>query len=725
MILENFSTRLETTKIYMPDQLKEVLKIVRPNFRFSYSNTKQKYFNVPMALDLETSSFYEDGKKVGLMYAWTIGIYGLVIIGRTWQELTSFLEELADILKLDVNKRVLIYVHNLQFDFQFFRSHFTFEQVFAIDRRQPLYALTDRGIEFRCSYILSGLSLAKVGENLLRYHCNKMVGDLNYNLIRHSGTRLTKKELGYIAADARVVMAYIAEEIENNEGISKIPYTKTGYVRRYVRDCCLFVPGLPHKHPKSQHKRLRYKDLMLNLTMDEQLYRLNKNAFAGGFTHANSIYVGKILENVSSDDLTSSYPTEMIANRFPMGAPEWVDTSKLNKDSFYQLLDDYCCMFTITFTNIREKPDVFENPISRSKCIHIDGWTETDENGNEDYFKPIINNGRVVQAGELEISITEVDFEVFGWFYEWDYFTISEMVTWARGWLPKDFVLAILELYKNKTELKGVKGKEEEYQVSKGMINGCYGMCVTDPVREINDYTDQWEEPYMPDISEKMKKYNSQAARFLYYPWGVYVTAYARRSLFTAIYEAGEDYVYSDTDSIKMKNREKHAAFFKQYNEDVIKKLEYALECQGIDTSYIRPKTKEGIEKPLGVWDFEGVYTMKTLGAKRYLTEKNGELELTVSGINKKIAVPYLLKKYKNNKAVFEAFREGLDIPAGYSGKSTHTYIDTPRNGVVKDYQGNTLEYTELTGIHLEETGYHLSIASEFNQFLLMRLKGI
>ena len=206
-----------------------------------------------------------------------------------------------------------------------------------------------------------------------------------------------------------------------------------------------------------------------------------------------------------------------------------------------------------------------------------------------------------------------------------------------------DFILAILELYKNKTELKGVAGKEAEYMVSKGMLNACYGMAVTDIVREVNEYTDRWELPYVPLIDNEIKKYNRKRGRFLYYPWGLFVTAYARRNLFTGILEAGiNDYIYSDTDSIKMLNTEKHMDYFRRYNEQIIDKLTYALEYQDIDPDYIRPKTIKGIEKPLGVWDYEGTFDrFRALGAKRYLLEENGNLELTVSGLNKKIAVPY------------------------------------------------------------------------------------
>ena len=713
MILYNFEECLNDETIYKPDQIVDVIKQVRANFRFNQINTKHKYFNVPCALDLETSSFYDSNmEKVGLMYVWILGIYGKIIIGRTWEELTVMLEKLVEILDLNENKRVICYVHNLQFDFQFFRSHFTFTKVFASDRRQPLYALTDSGIEFRCSYMLSGLSLAKVGDNLLKYKVNKKVGDLDYSLIRHSKTRLTKKELGYCSADVKVVMAYIAEEIERYNGLARLPLTKTGYVRNYCRN---FLFRDLETGKKDKHKFLQNKDLMDRLEIiDADMYTDLKNAFAGGFTHGNSLYIGKTLRNVSSWDFTSSYPTVMIAERFPMGRPERIDCVNMEEEEFLHNINLYCCIFTICLHGLQEKPDAPDNYISQSKCIKLSS-------------DAVINNGRVVSASYCELTITNIDYEIMTWLYEWDTYDVCNLIRWQRGYLPRDFVLAILELYKNKTELKGVAGKEAEYMVSKGMLNACYGMAVTDIVREVNEYTDRWELPYLPLIDNEIKKYNRKRGRFLYYPWGLFTVAAARKNLFSGIIEAGiNDYVYSDTDSIKLLNTEKHINYFQQYNEEIIDKLTYALEYHDIDPDYIRPKTIKGIEKPLGVWDYEGTFDrFKALGAKRYLLEKDGKLELTVSGLNKKIVVPYLLDKYGTNDAVFSAFKDGLSIPEGFTGKMTHTYIDEPKKGLVTDYKGNTIEYEEPTAVHLENSGYELSMSAQFVQFLLNHVKGI
>ena len=61
-------------------------------------------------------------EKCSLMYVWQFGINGYCIIGRTLDEFITMLGEIADILNLSQEKRIIIYVHNLAYEFQFFRE---------------------------------------------------------------------------------------------------------------------------------------------------------------------------------------------------------------------------------------------------------------------------------------------------------------------------------------------------------------------------------------------------------------------------------------------------------------------------------------------------------------------------------------------------------------------------------------------------------------------------
>ena len=112
-------------------------------------------------------------------------------------------------------------------------------------------------------------------------------------------------------------------------------------------------------------------------------------------------------------------------------------------------------------------------------------------------------------------------------------------------------------------------------------------MCVTNPLRDEFTYTGKWDTNTLTDKEkeEMLQKYNESKNRFLFYPWGVFVTAYARRNLFTAIYEAKDDYIYSDTDSIKLKNADFHKKYFDTYNNVVYNKLKAACKHHKKDLS--------------------------------------------------------------------------------------------------------------------------------------------
>ena len=673
------------------------------NFEWVYSH-KVHYLNIPISFDIETSSFYEGVAKKAIMYIWTCNVNGTTFIGRTWKQFTQLLDIMSEVFGLiKYNKRCLIYVHNLEYEFQFMRKWFDWHDIFADDKRQPLYAVTKGGVEFRCSYRLSGYSLVKLADELRYYKTQKMVGDLDYSFIRHSNTPLTDKELKYCTQDTQVVVCYIQEEIDKNGDIAHIPYTKTGYVRRYCQDECLAI----HKQNDnvSRLKGLKYRDVMQSLTLTYNQYKMCKAGFQGGFTHANINYVNETLHDVGSIDFTSSYPFTMMAQYFPMSSPREVEVHDMKDLEFY--LSSYCCLFEVQFINLKPLTTI-ENPISSSRCSYLEGYH--------------INNGRVIDAKILETTITELDFDIYRNFYTWDGIKIGKFLVFYRGYLPTNLVKCLVKFYKDKTTLKGVAGKEEEYLQGKAMLNSAYGMAVTDIVRDDLEYhqemyADEWQVGSETPVSQ-LNRYNKNPSRFLYYPWGVWVTAHARHNLFKGIKAFGSDYVYSDTDSIKAINMDRHQDFIKNYNLHVREQLEKAADFHGIPMSDFEPETIKGEKKLIGVWDFEGTYDkFKTLGAKRYLVQKGNDIEFTVAGVNKKAIKEYMLETYGLD-GVFDAFTRSLDIPAGRTGKLTHTYIDREWQGEVVDYLGEKFPYFEKSSIHLEPAPFKISMLDAFWDYM-------
>ena len=660
--------------------------------------TKTYYCNYPLSFDIETSSFYDNGEKAVTMYIWQVAIGDNVYIGRTWHEWMQFNKMLVDGLQLNENRRLVFYVHNLAYEFQFMRLYYDWQDVFALDERKVCYACTVTGLEYRCSYILTNENLASVAKHLKK-PIEKLTGELDYELIRSSATPLDDNELAYCVNDVLIVTEFIREQIEIEGDIVHIPWTKTGYVRRFCKKMCLYG-GSDEKYTRID-SFLRYNKMMSRLTLDTHEYLMLKRAFAGGFTHANIFHVGKVLNDVVSQDLTSSYPTVCISELFPMSKGKKVKPT--NAAEFEKYVHKYCCVFDVRFYNIK---NTFLNEaiISKSKC-----W---------DIVNPVINNGRIEAADMIGITITEQDFFTFKQFYTWDQIAVGDMYIYRRGYLPKPFIESILKFYTDKTILKGLTDEDghelQEYSESKSMLNSTYGMIVTDICRPEIDYDGVWEVQH-PDYDTAIDTYNNAKGRFLYYPWGVWVTSFARRNILRAIYELKDDYVYSDTDSVKYLNYRKHTKFFDMYNHEIIEKLKKAMRYHGIDEAAIEPCNQKGEHKPMGVFTFEGIYKhFKTLGAKRYMYTNDTGTYITVAGLGKKQGGEYITSQ----PDPYEFFDNDMFIPADHTGKLVHTYIDDTMEGDAVDYLGNKFHYYERSGIHLSPCEFSLSLTYTFLQLL-------
>ena len=330
--------------------------------------------------------------------------------------------------------------------------------------------------------------------------------------------------------------------------------------------------------------------------------------------------------------------------------------------------------------------------------------------------KPFLDNGRVISAEEITMTITNVDLDIIDKTYDYDRIEIGLGYTYAKAYLPKTLIECILDFYEKKTTLKDVEGEEATYMLFKGMLNSLYGMCVTDIVNDNIVYANGSWGKVDGDAEEQISKYNKSRNRFLFYPWGVFVTAYARQNLWTGILECGDDYIYSDTDSVKILNFDNHKQYFDNYNKEIIGKLETTCIQYSINTDRIRPKTVKGKEKPLGVWDDEGTYDgFKTLGSKRYLVQKDGEFKCTVAGVNKKLTSKYIGEK----DDPWGFFEDKMVVDEEHSGRLISTYLDEGYDVKVVDYQGKCYNGREESGIHMEPSEYHLTMTTEYLALVL------
>lgn len=682
---------------------------------------KEKYANIPMSFDIETTSFFlrnglavsnqeytkavkhnpkseSEFRKCALCYIWQFSIgLDFTFYGRKIGEFVDFLQ----ILHRKLNgKRGIIFVHNLSFEFQFIYKLFDWLEVFALDNRKVMYARTAL-FDFRCSYLLSAKSLSGISKEIKGDFPEyaKRDGDLDYKLMRHSGTELTKKELGYCEMDTLTVNAYLYTQMKlYGNSITRLPYTNTGRVRRLCRKKCFAEKN--------------YVPMIQRLNVTPLEFKMSRYAFQGGYVHGNPLYIGESCENVASYDFTSSYPYVMISEKFPMSKGFEYPHKHISEKVFERYCEKHLAIVACEFENIRVKESLMPI-ISSSKCISLKSCK--------------YDNGKVWSAKSLSVCVTNIEYWNIKKFYDFDKVRLGKCFFYKSGYLPKPYIETILELYGAKTKLKDYKGKtdeetlevEREYMLKKNMLNSLYGMMVFNPVKDEYIFDDdEWKVNKIEIDDERIAKMNDDRQRFTFYLWGVFVTTYARNNLYSALLECKDDFIYSDTDSVKIFNHENHAEYFKNYDKGVVKKLLKMCKTYDIDFAECEPKNIKGKSKLMGIWDYEGDYTIfKTLGAKRYMVYKNGELDFTVSGVNKRKALPYLLKKYKDPMGVLKHFDDNLYLPSDYTGKTIHSYIDDEQEGVITDYQGKTIPFKSLSGVHLIESDYSLSILEDFRNF--------
>ena len=672
------------------------------------------YYQVAMGFDIETTSYLnKNGEKRGTMYIWQM-CYTLpditefyYVYGRTWDEWEDFINDLKTKLELGKNRqKLVIYVHNLGFEHQWIYSHLNLNKTFARKPRHPISA-ESHGLIFKCSYFLSNSSL----RNLAKNRGYTLKETMDYSIKRLWCTPLTKEEISYALVDVKILAEYIKDEIKRNNGIENIPLTQTGYARNYCRDYIT-----EHTNFVSYNKRVREM-----LPKSEQLFFMMLDAYSGGFTHSNYIHTGMILEDVKCVDFTSSYPAVMCRKRFPtffhMADPN-------PRKSF--MYEGMAKIMIIEFTKI--------SAITPHSILSVHKCKVTGEK---------VDNGRLRYAETLKTTITDLDFDIISKFYKWEEFHIETLYVADYQYLPRELIMAILDLYKNKTTLKGVIGKEDLYLRSKEIINAIYGMSVTNPLNDeitFNEYG-IWDK-VPADVQTGLDKYNSNTRIFTAYQWGVWVTAWARYELLNTVYKIGDDVVYCDTDSIKYIGN--HDNIIDEDNIRILKENSEIQKQYKIPTTLYSPKTIEGEAKTLGLWDKEPEYKyFKTLGAKRYVYsyndkyfEKNKKklktddnFFITVAGLPKesgKRAILELAVKYQQSPYdIFDFENEDissdyyLDISENNSGKSTFMYLNETFSEEETDYLGNKCTVFETSFVYVKAIPFKLNLTDEYIALLL------
>lgn len=695
--VEEFKTKMKENRSKWATSIVEDKRFVDSTVVKTY------YYNLSVSFDIETTAVEES--KSSYMYIWMLCIDGYCTYGRTWHDFAVLLRDVGKILCLSRDLMLPVYVHNLGYEASFLLPRFKHVyNLFGVEAHRPIRFRIPSGYEFRDSAILSGLSLAETANNLTQFSFRKRVGNLDYSKPRNSHTPLTNEEMGYCLDDVRTLCAYIEEQINQYGDVTKIPMTNTGRVRDYTRKKCLYKINEHGEQARNQD----YGKLMRSLTITPNEYdKYLKPAYWGGYTHASHINQGSVKKKVHSMDFTSSYPAVMVSEKFPMTAGEYIEYSKWS-DYFEDMNNGYLFIGAYEFFDLDDSKFPYEHYLSSSNC--------KSEGSIED-------NGRIVCADRVVVICTNVDFDLIRSHYAFSKCKVYGGYRYKADYLPKEFILSILHLYSDKTKLKGVAGAESEYLLKKGMVNSTYGMAGTDIVRGLIEYDEELDsnEGWRVDpaiLEKEIGKNNKARNKIVSFPWADFITAFARKNLWSAIDELKSDYIYSDTDSVKYMHKKMHEQYFNDYNKQISDKIFNMCKHYGIDPELTYPATIKGVRKPLGVWDYEGYYQkFKTLGSKRYMFKKYGKLYITVAGINKKTAGHYIAKVQKETNP-FDFFSDGVIIPKKYSGKICARYYKEYTEDTIIDEFGNEETMHEYGGCYLYPVDYRLCIGAKYKEYL-------
>lgn len=629
----------------------------------------KRFLDCGCGFDIETTNINNGDSHTAYMYHWQFSLDEKVYMGRTWDSFTRFLKVINESLKTHPERgknkknppKLIVWVANLGFEFQFLRKRFPVTRIFAKKKREPLTVDILDCIQFRDCLPISGGGLAYLAKNFCK--TKKLSGDLDFSVIRNSKTPLTEKEQQYCINDVVILSEWGKYII--NEYIRKqdyIPLTKTGILRHDVKK------GVTADD---------YNAVRLCMPSEKLYHQMMRWLFRGGVSHANLFHVEQTLKNIGGDDYTSSYPAVMNQCYFPMSK----FTKLKDSETVFEKLDTHCCMLLVTFYKITATTQ--HSIESESKCIRM-----SDEK--------IIDNGRLRYADFVTVFITELDFESYKLFYKWENYKLHAAYTAVRGKLP-DYLLNVLNSeYVGKAELKRAgKDKTPEYAIKKTKVNSAYGMCVTKIYTEEIDYIEnEW-------ISKKVDKTYQQiiSKLFLLPQWGIWITAHARHRLLNTIYKIGVDAVQYDTDSIYSKNREKYAHIFEEWNTEIKK--------QNMQLFPDQPLLWD-----LGEWDYMGNFEkFKTLGAKRYIKTQNGETDVIVAGLPKGV-----LQKYCDEKGVdiYDYFSDKMILNTEYANKNTHCYNDDEHSEKVVDSFGNAEFMHEYSSTAIYSAQFTLNMTAEF-----------
>ena len=431
------------------------------------------------------NKYNSSGKRVSSMFF------------RDWDD---FKREL-NLIEKQQEKPILCFVHNLAFEGDFLIKNVSPAKKFCSNSNHGFINLVLKDyskIEFRCSYALSGVNLRELG---------KMVGlrkleDEYYSYLPCD--EIPQKSKDYCKRDCDIVAKFIYMMIDEYRELIAIPFTKTGRVRKKLRE---------------YYDDTESKYTTWDLYPDENVYDLINDSFMGGIATSNPRYTGYQLKKVHSYDISSSYPFVMLYERYPriMKKANYKTITELKKHKHF--------IVKIMLRDLKSKYDwgwlsAYNIETFGDNDMHITRW-----------------NGKVLSMKEGVVTLNDIDLENLLMCYTFEGYEIIDCcVSDENEPLPICYIKTIEWFADNKYYAKKEYKKNPNFDnwlkmcLSKQDFNSIFGMCVQKicPTQYDIDKFGIWKEI---DLKYKQRKTHLKRS-FLF---GTYITSYARRNLLKAI----------------------------------------------------------------------------------------------------------------------------------------------------------------------------------------------
>ena len=730
------------------DTIEELLDSSNLVNTISKDNNGNIYSNNIVTFDTESCQInINENESVACTVTYQIAVNDRCILVRTPEDFLEIMNTISDKLGksdefastgklMKKGVKVITYVHNLQYDAYFtvwdvlMKSDKNIKDIFLIKKKFNKFNFDN--LQFRCSLMLTGMGLDSAIKEYVppENRPEKLIGYWNYSDKRSPNTLLSEKEILYACVDVLGLVDVIRGLCRlHNIEVGQLPTASTSFTRNACKEHVL------GKGKYRTSEQLANKKLIQGLKLSLEQVMLAHDSFRGGISDTNRAIADEIQEFVGDWDVRSEYPGVINLKLYPMSEPVW------DKCSFaelkYMAFNVYKCkkgfITKVIVKNMKAKKGVLIPIIAKHKLGPNDNIID-------------LQDSRIFEAESIELTLNSVDFKILCEQYDIEDMEIQLTMTFVMDYLPKRLREFILDGYKNKTNFKGVKGKELDYVLAKIYINAIYGIMATYPIFAKSEIQGD-EIVNVPltedDMREALDKYNKNPNRFSYYLWGVYTSAYGHELLCEGLEVVGSDVIACDTDSVKFRNKHKYAGKFEEINKKVESQLRLISERDNISWDKYSPCDPSGKRQTIGTWDDDSKDLVKMVSkrSKCYLkvfdkttivneqtieemkqpenlllqgnlnigeTIKYRSYKLTTAGIKPKAAIAEFKRRVDlgDFESIEDAFIGNIDIPAEYTGKMTHFYHNEQKPFTYHDRDGNEYTMTNTHSITLKDAPF-------------------